>query len=83
MRNALKLLTLFGAAAAFAGCHKTQSPVTNNESMSIEDDNLAGNQAADNSQVETLPPDESSGTSSKELQNGQDNPDVNDLGNGD
>jgi len=83
MRNALKLLTLFGAAAAIAGCHKAQSPTTNNDAMSIEDDNLTGNQTLDNSQVETLPPDESTGTSSRELQNGQDNPDVNDLGNGD
>ena len=83
MRNALKLLTLFSVAAAIAGCHKTQSPSANNDAMSIEDDNLTSNETPDNSQVETLPPDESTGTSSRELQNGQDNPDVNDLGNGD
>jgi hypothetical protein len=83
MRNALKALILIGAATAIAGCHRTQSATTNNDAMSIEDDNLTTNQSVDNSQVETLPPDESSGTSSRELANGQDNPDVNDLGNGD
>ena len=34
-----------------------------------------------NAEIETLPPDESSGTSNGELSKGDDNPDVNDLGN--
>ncbi|MGN6590905.1 MAG: hypothetical protein ACTHKE_11505 [Sphingomicrobium sp.] len=51
--------------------------------MSIEDNLTNGSQAPDNSEIETLPPDESSTTSSRELQNGQDNPDVNNLGNSD
>jgi hypothetical protein len=36
-----------------------------------------------NADIETLPPDESSTTPSNQLQNGFDNPDVNDLGNSD
>jgi hypothetical protein len=32
-----------------------------------------------NADIEELPPDESSGTSSNELETGEDNPDVNDL----
>jgi hypothetical protein len=82
MRNALKLLSLIGGVAAVAACHNSQPQAGNNSEMSIED-NLTSGQAPDNVQIEALPPDESSGTSSRELQNGQDNPDVNDLGNGD
>ena len=39
------------------------------------------NQVAGNADIETLPPDESSATPTNQLQNGFDNPDVNDVGN--
>ena len=81
MRNALKALIVLTALAA-AACHKQGQPQAGNDSMSL-DDNVSTSQPADNAQIETLPPDESSTTSSRELQNGQDNPDVNNLGNGD
>ena len=48
--------------------------------MSVEG-NLADGQIPSNAKIETLPPDESSVTSSGELNSGDDNPDVNDLGN--
>jgi len=82
MRNALKALIVLTAAAAVAACHKQAQPQAGNDAMSL-DDNVGTSQPADNAQIETLPPDESSTTSSRELQNGQDNPDVNNLGNGD
>ena len=81
MRNALKALITLTALAATA-CHKQAQPQAGNDAMSL-DDNVGTSQPADNAQIETLPPDESSTTSSRELQNGQDNPDVNNLGNGD
>lgn len=67
-------------AAAVAACHKAQPPVQDNQDMSPES-NLAAGEQAQNLDVETLPPDESSVTPSNQLQNGYDNPDVNDLGN--
>ena len=82
MRNAARALILtltFGAA--LAACHK-QPQVTNNDEIAIGD-NLTSSEIPDNAEIETLPPDESSTTSSRELQNGQDNPDVNSIGNGD
>ena len=82
MRNAVRLLILLVSAASLGGCHKSQDQVANNSAMSL-DDPAANNQVPDNTQFETLPPDESSTTSSKELQNGQDSPNVNSLGNGD
>ena len=83
MRNAVKVLILAVAITTFGACHK-QSPAnaTANDDLSIED-NLTSNQAASNMDVETLPPDESDTTSSGELNKGNDNPDVNDLGNSD
>lgn len=70
MRTALKLLVIAVAAATAAGCHKTQQqPAQQNISI----DNGVGQ----NAQVEELPSDESSGTSSNELMKGSDNPDVN------
>ena len=67
-------------AAAVAACHKAQPQVQDNQDMSPES-NLAAGEQAQNLDVETLPPDESSVTPSNQLQNGFDNPDVNDLGN--
>ena len=78
MRNAAKFWILALAAATLAACHKPQA--AGNEDMQIGD-NLASAQAPQNTEVETLPPDESSETSNSELSKGDDNPDVNDLGN--
>jgi hypothetical protein len=63
---------------AFAACQKQQSQQAENQDISIEG-NLAYGQLPANAEIETLPPDESSETSSGELQKGDDNPDVNDL----
>jgi hypothetical protein len=67
MRIGTKILFLGGALAALAAC-KQQS-----------DQNIAVDNIAANADVETLPPDESSGTPSNELMNGSDNADVGDL----
>jgi hypothetical protein len=82
MRNAARVLILVFGVAALGGCHRSQ-PQANasaNEDLLL-DDNVS-NQAS-NTDIETLPPDESSGTSSSELNKGEDNPDVNDLSNSD
>jgi hypothetical protein len=84
MPNAVKLLIFSLALTALAGCHK-QQPQANasaNEDLSL-DDNVSNGQVPTNADIETLPPDESSTTSSGELKKGEDNPDVNDVGNGD
>jgi hypothetical protein len=81
MRAAPLMLLLTCAALALPACHKKQPTYqAENQDMSLET-NLADGQLPANVQIETLPPDESSTTSSRELQNGQDNPDVNDLTN--
>jgi hypothetical protein len=80
MRNAARILILAFGATALAACSKQHSQ---NEAASQEmsiDGNLA--QLPPNAEIETLPPDESSGTSSGELNSGEDNPDVNDVSNG-
>jgi len=82
MRNALNALILFAGLAMLTACHKAQ-PRAANQEMSIDDNLTDSSQVSSNADIETLPPDESSGTSSRELANGQDNPDVNDVGNGD
>jgi hypothetical protein len=71
MRDATKLLLTLAAAAALAACNKPASQ--NNVAIDI-------NNAAP-SDIEALPPDESSETSSNELINGDDNSDVNDTSN--
>ena len=63
---------------AFAACHK--QPAQNNQDIAI-DENAAVGLFPANADIETLPPDESSITSNGELAEGDDNPDVNDLGN--
>ena len=81
MRNAAKILILGIGAAALAACNKAQ-PANDaaNQDLSI-DGNVAAGQLPANAEIETLPPDESSEASNGELATGQDNPDVNDLGN--
>ena len=76
MRNATKVLTL--AVAALVACQRQQQQSTTNQDMPIEG-NLAAGELPANADIETLPPDESSETSSGELAKGSDNPDVNDL----
>ena len=80
MRNAAKLLTLLVGAAALAACNKATTNGAASQDMSVEG-NLAYGQLPENAEIETLPPDESSVTTSGELNSGDDNPDVNDLGN--
>jgi len=81
MRNAARILMVCTAAAAvLAACSKPQQQTAQNDNLSLES-NLANGQLPPNADIETLPPDESSGTSSGELNAGDDNPDVNDLGN--
>jgi hypothetical protein len=45
------------------------------------DSGVPSNEVLANADIETLPADESSATPSNQLQNGFDNPDVNDVGN--
>jgi hypothetical protein len=74
-----KIRLLFAAAAlAAAACHKQQQPQDQN--IEIDEGVPTNEVAADNVQFETLPADESSTTPSNQLQNGFDNPDVNDIG---
>jgi len=82
MRNAAKVLIVAFGVAALAACSKPQQNQAASQDMSI-DDNLSSSGADSNAQIETLPPDESSTTPSGELNEGQDAPDVNTLGNGD
>jgi hypothetical protein len=74
-------MTLLLTCATLPACHKQQAQ---NEAASQEisiEGNLAEGRLPANAQIETLPPDESSGTSSGELNAGEDNPDVNNLDN--
>jgi len=81
MRNAARFLIIALAAAALPACHgKQQGNDAANQDMSI-DDNMSAGQLPANADIETLPPDESSEASNRELTTGQDSPDVNDLGN--
>jgi hypothetical protein len=79
MQNAAKRLFLVFGALALASCHKGPQ-AAQNQDMSLET-NLADGHLPPNAEIETLPPDESSVTSSGELNAGDDNPDVNELGN--
>lgn len=79
MRNVASILMVALSLGSLAACHKQQQNQAANQDMSIED-NLSGGSNAD---IEALPADESSTTSNGELNQGDDNPDVNDVGNGD
>lgn len=80
MPNAARFLTLAVAAAALAACHKQAQPPADQNAMS-PDVNVAAGQLPPNAEIETLPPDESSEATNAELSTGDDNPDVNNLGN--
>jgi hypothetical protein len=84
MPNAAKVLMLALGLAALGACHgkQPQANASANEDLSL-DDNVSNTQVPANAEIETLPADESSTTSSGELTKGQDNPDVNDVGNHD
>jgi ABC-type uncharacterized transport system auxiliary subunit len=82
MPSAAKVLILTASIAALAACHKSpQANAGANEDLSLED-NVASGQMPANTQVETLPADESSTTSSDELQKGEIKPTANEVGNG-
>lgn len=80
MRNAASTLILGLAALLPVACGKDDKDQVTNQDMSVES-NLAYGQLPPNAEIETLPPDESSATSSDELNVGDDNPDVNNLDN--
>ena len=70
MGNVSKTLLLASAALAVTGC----------KGQPQEDQNIViTNEMPANAEIEALPPDESSGTTTHELENGADNPDVNYL----
>ncbi|HYX47538.1 MAG TPA: hypothetical protein VE820_12050 [Sphingomicrobium sp.] len=78
MRNASLILAL--VVAALGACHKQQQQQMNNATISMDADVPDNQMVAGNADIETLPADESSTTPSNQLQNGFDNPDVNDVG---
>lgn len=71
MRNALKLLPASILLLGVSACQK-QEPQTD-QNVAIDINSVSPND------IEALPADESSGTPSGELANGEDNADVNDL----
>ena len=75
MRAVSAILILALPALALGACQKKAST---DQNISI-DQPVADNETLANADIEALPPDESSGTSSNELENGTDNPDVTDL----
>ena len=77
MRLALTIL-LTAAIVAGPACHKQQAQ-PQEQNIAIDEDGMSNGGLPANAEIEQLPPDESSGTSSTELQSGEDNPDVNDL----
>ena len=70
MSAARNLPLLICAGLALHACSKPQQP---------EQNIVIDNGIDANADIETLPPDESSGTSSNDLTTGNDNPGVNDL----
>lgn len=77
MRNAANILTFVLAAAVLPACQQKEPAA--NQDMAVES-NLAYGELPPNAEIETLPPDESSGTSSGDLNVGDDR-DVNNLDN--
>jgi hypothetical protein len=71
-------MAILALAAALAGCHPGQQENSTDQNMTL-DDAVADNSVDANAAIETLPPDESSTTPSNQLQNGFDNPDMNDA----
>lgn len=67
------------AAVSLGACNNHQHQSGQDQNIAI-DEGIPDNQIAGNADIETLPADESSATPSNQLQNGLDNPDVNDIG---
>lgn len=67
------------ASVSLGACQKHQQEQAQDQNIAI-DEGIPDNQVASNADIETLPADESSATPSNQLQNGFDNPDVNDIG---
>jgi hypothetical protein len=83
MRNAkspFAIAALALAAHSLGACQNHQQQQAQDQNIAI-DEGIPDNQIAGNADIETLPADESSATPSNQLQNGFDNPDVNDIGN--
>jgi uncharacterized protein YcfL len=83
MRNAKSpiaggIATLATAALLLGACQKHQQQQAQDQNIAI-DEGIPDNQIVGNADIETLPADESSATPSNQLQNGFDNPDVNDI----
>jgi hypothetical protein len=72
MRNALKLLLAAPMVLLSLGACQKQEPQSD-QNVAIDINSVSPNE------IEALPADESSGTPSDELANGEDNADVNDL----
>jgi len=70
MRAATNLLLLTAATLLVAACGKEQR--SQDQNIVIDSGNIPAN-----ADIEALPPDESSGTSTEELANGADDTDVN------
>lgn len=75
MRNARTLIAAAAMILALAACQKQQAQ---DQNMSLGKA-VPSNEVLANAEIETLPADESSETPSNQLENGYDNPDVNDL----
>ena len=80
MRNARMILAIGIAVLAVGACNKQQQQQQPKDQNIAIDADVPDSGMAGNAQIETLPADESSTTPSNQLQNGYDNPDVNDLG---
>ena len=79
MRNAKLIIAVAAAVLALAACHKQAQQPAADQNLSM-DSGIPSNEVLANADIETLPADESSATPSNQLQNGYDNPDVNDVG---
>ena len=79
MRNAKLIIAAAAAGLALVACHKQPQQATGDQNLSM-DSGIPSNEVFANADIETLPADESSATPSNQLQNGYDNPDVNDVG---
>jgi hypothetical protein len=77
MRNAKRTIVLALAMLSASACNKQQAQ---DQNISIDEGVPTNQMSAGNAEIETLPADESSTTPSNQLQNGFDNPDVNELG---
>ncbi|HEX3424009.1 MAG TPA: hypothetical protein VHS33_11500 [Sphingomicrobium sp.] len=73
-------IAVLGLSTLALGACQRQQQKAQDQNIAI-DEGIPDNQIAENADIETLPADESSATPSNQLQNGFDNPDVNDIGN--